>query len=109
MTIMTNITDKKELSLKHIWIISQKNQTHFDFTGILEGAGRKDVKEYKISDLARYMLNPDPVIIYKELLGCKIAFKKPLTASIIDKIKNIFSKNHEDTSTDRYSKIFSFQ
>ena len=107
---MINITDKKELSLKNVWMISPvnqtgANQTQFDFTKILEGADWKHVKEYKISDLARYMLNPHPVIIYKELIGCKVIFKKSLTASIIDKIKNLFLKNHEDTSTDRYSTV----
>ena len=76
-----------------IWIISGGGEPQIDLSQI-EGAKKneqvKAVKEYRISDVAYYLLNPKPIEVDKRLIGCEIHFQQRLTTKIIEKIKRIF-------------------
>lgn len=68
---------KDELKLDVMWIISNGKYTDIDLSRICAGVNAKTVAEYKISDLARYLLNPNPIHVYKKLIGCRIHYHQP--------------------------------
>ncbi len=59
---------------KDIWIISKGRYTELDMTRIAGGNVSGPVKEYLISYIARYMLDPKPIQVDKKLVGCKIEY-----------------------------------
>ena len=79
---------KSKLCSGDIWVISKGRYTNFDLSMIWEGAKKKTVVEYSISELARYLLNPNPIQINKKLVGCEIHYRKPFY-SIKEKIRKI--------------------
>jgi hypothetical protein len=78
-----------------IWIISGGRDSQIDLSAI-EGAKKneqlKAVKEYRISDIAYYLLNPMPIEVDKRLIGCEIHYQQGLTTKIIEKIKRLFPR-----------------
>ncbi|MFA6008562.1 MAG: hypothetical protein WC799_01165 [Desulfobacteraceae bacterium] len=67
-----------------VWIISESKTSAFNLNSIGESNISGPVKEYKISELALYLLNPDPIVIQDKLVGCYITYKK----SGFNKFKN---------------------
>jgi hypothetical protein len=63
------------------------------------------VMEYRISDLARYMLNPTPVEIEKRLVGCEVLRNRPLSRGKAGKIGRLINRvlktgdDHTETLT----------
>ena len=57
-----------------IWIISKGIYSNTNLNRICDGARAKTTVEYRVSDLARYLLNPNPVQVNKKLIGCEIHF-----------------------------------
>jgi hypothetical protein len=79
---------------RDIWIISKRKNIESLLAGIGGDFRGKPVAEYRISQLAWYLLNPYQIEIKKRLLGCKISFKKSRACRIKDKYKlsKIFPK-----------------
>jgi len=57
-----------------IWIISEGRFVDPDPSCLLPGKLTGPVKEYRISDMARYLLNPEPIEVKKRLIGCEIHY-----------------------------------
>jgi len=78
-----------------LWVISGGRDSQIDLSAI-EGAQKnekvKAVKEYRISDIAYYLLNPEPIEVDKRLIGCEIHYEQRLTTKIFDKIKCLFPR-----------------
>jgi hypothetical protein len=78
-----------------IWIISGGRDSQIDLSAI-EGAEKNEqlnaVKEYRISDIAYYLLNPKPIEVDKRLIGCEIHYQQGLTTKMIEKIKRLFPR-----------------
>jgi hypothetical protein len=74
--------NKDKLCPDPIWVISKGKYAEFDLSRIWDGVKEKRVVEYNISELARYLLNPNPIQINKKLVGCEIHYRTPF-----DKIK----------------------
>ena len=78
-----------------VWIISGGRHAPIDLNAI-EGAKKNEqvkvVKEYRISDIAYYLLNPRPIEVDKRLIGCEIHYQQRLTTKIIEKIKRLFPR-----------------
>lgn len=55
-----------------IWVISEGRYTRFDLGRIIEDGVETTVREFRISDLARYMIDPKPVEVKKRLVGCEV-------------------------------------
>ncbi|MBI9087187.1 MAG: hypothetical protein JEZ11_26570 [Desulfobacterales bacterium] len=55
-----------------IWIISEGRYIDVDLGRLVQGNVTGPVKEYLISDIARYLLSPDPIEVEKRLLGCEV-------------------------------------
>jgi hypothetical protein len=54
------------------WIISEAALSRLDPTEFDPEADRGPVKEYRISEIGRYLLNPAPIEIRKRLIGCEL-------------------------------------
>jgi hypothetical protein len=53
------------------WVITEGKLTRLDPTEFDPEAEKGLVKEYRISDIGRYLLNPGPIEIRKRLVGCE--------------------------------------
>jgi hypothetical protein len=54
------------------WVVSEGRLTRLDPTEFDPEAERGVVKEYRLSEIGRYLLNPGPVEIRKRLVGCEV-------------------------------------
>ncbi len=59
-----------------VWIISQGRFSDIDLDRMVEGDVTGPCKEYKISDIGRYLLNPNSIEIKKKLIGGEIHYKQ---------------------------------
>jgi len=59
----------------NVWIISEGRFSDIDLDRIVEGDAAGPCKEYRISDIGRYLLNPDTIEIKKKLIGGEIHYK----------------------------------
>ena len=75
-----------------VWIISKGRDSQFDMSTIEGGKHTDTVKEYQISDIAHYLLNPNPIEVEKRLIGCEIHYPQRTTTKIIDNVKRIFPR-----------------
>ena len=73
-----------------IWIISEGRHTGEDFSGIIQGSPPLHVREYRISALSRYMLDPGPVEIQRRLVGCEIQYFKPESPPLRKRLGRLF-------------------
>lgn len=80
--------NKDKLYPDGIWVISKGRYAEFDLSRIWDGVKKKRVVEYNISELARYLLNPNPIQIDKKLVGCEIHYRTPFY-KIKEKIRRI--------------------
>jgi hypothetical protein len=72
------------------WIISEGRNIDVDLCGIEEVPDEGTLREYEISDIARYLLNPDPIEIKKRLIGCEIHYRKPRLTRIKEGSSRLF-------------------
>ena len=83
---------------RKIWIISESkpsDKEHLD--SIKDDNISGPFKEYNLSELGWYLLNPSPIIIKDRLIGCNITLKKSKQRKISDKIKDFFLKRSEES------------
>ncbi|MGB5748788.1 MAG: hypothetical protein WBM69_17540 [Desulfobacterales bacterium] len=59
-----------------VWIISEGRFSDLDLDLMVEGNVTGPCKEYKISDIGRYLLNPNSIEIKKKLVGGEIHYKQ---------------------------------
>lgn len=72
------------------WIITEGRNIDVDLSRIDAVPDEGTLKEYKISEIARYMLNPNPIEIKKRLIGCEIHYRKRGLSRIKAAITRIF-------------------
>jgi hypothetical protein len=75
-----------------IWIISRGKPVKLDLSKIGPGIQLTPVMEYRISDLARYLLNPSPIEVKKILVGCEVHYHQPLFDKIKEKLRQLLPK-----------------
>ena len=82
-----------------VWIISESNPTDINLDALEEKNISGPVKEYHVSELGCYLLNPESIVIQDRLVGCHIAYRKPWYRKIMDNLARPFAgkKNGEDT------------
>lgn len=71
-----------------IWVISKGKRTDMDLSRICEGSETETVTEYSLSELGRYLLDPNPIQVEKKLIGCEIHYYPPFY-KIKSKIRKI--------------------
>jgi len=72
----------------NIWIISEGRDTDVSLEGVNDGKVAGPYKEYKISDIGRYLLNPNSIEVKKKLIGGEIHYKQ----GELKKIGKLFRK-----------------
>jgi hypothetical protein len=70
----------------NIWIISKGTYIDLDLGRFCEGGQPTTVTEYKLSELGRYLLNPNPIQVEKKLIGCEVHYRPPY---LKDKIRKL--------------------
>ncbi|MBW2427621.1 MAG: hypothetical protein JRF56_01585 [Deltaproteobacteria bacterium] len=73
---------------KAIWIISERHISDIDLSERVDGKVDGPLKEYRISDLARYLLDPNAIEVKKKLIGGEIHYKQ----GPLKKLKNSIGK-----------------
>ena len=73
----------------NIWIISEGRYTDVSLEGVNDGKVAGPYKEYKISDIGRYLLNPNSIEVKKKLIGGEIHYKQ----GALKKIGRLFPQN----------------
>ena len=70
----------KDSNISHdnskIWIISEGRHSDVNLKGVVDGNAAGPYKEYKISDIGHYLLNPHSIEIKKRLIGGEIHYKQ---------------------------------
>ncbi|MGD8650981.1 MAG: hypothetical protein PVF92_02775, partial [Desulfobacterales bacterium] len=74
------------------WIISDGRKSQFDLSAIDGGKVNENVREYQISDIAYYLMNPQPIEIEKKLIGCEIHYPQRTTTKIVEKLKRLLPR-----------------
>jgi len=92
---------KGKLRSGNVWVISKGRYTDLDLSRIWEGAKTETVTAYKLSDLGRYLLDPNPIQISKKLIGCEIHFRPPFD-KVKAKIRRILPSKLHGLIKDRY-------
>ena len=75
-----------------IWIISECENAASDLSAIEDAPEDGTPKEYIISDIAYYLMNPDPIEIKKRLIGCEIHYHHRRLAKIKDALSKLIPK-----------------
>ena len=61
---------------RKIWIISDGRYSDIDLKGLVDGDISGPYKQYEISDIGRYLLNPQSIEVKKKLIGGEIHYKQ---------------------------------
>jgi len=107
---MTNERTAGEHTRGPIWIISGGRYVKLDVGRLVKGKDYGPVKEYHISQLGRYLLNPDPIEVEKILIGCEVHFHQPSTLGLVGFFKRLLpskKKNPPQESSQPPQVIFS--
>ena len=71
-----------------------------DLSGVVQGPAPRHIREYRISELARYMLLPRPVEVKKRLVGCEIHPARSVTLTMRDRLRRLFRRSGEEKDRD---------
>ncbi len=86
----------KDSNISHdnsrIWIISKGRHSDDDLKGVIDGNAAGPYKEYEISDIGYYLLNPHSIEIKKRLIGGEIHYKQGVLKKIGKSFRKILSK-----------------
>jgi hypothetical protein len=88
---------------RDIWIISGRRGTPPDLLPLKDKGEYQFASMYQISDLGRYLLNPEPIEIQKPLIGCKIQYRPRPWVSVGKRIRNMLStkgRRYEDEGSE---------
>ena len=69
-----------------IWIISEGRLLDFDLQRRVEGNVSGPCREYRISDIGRYLLNPSSIEVKKKLIGGEIHYKQGGVKKILKRL-----------------------
>ncbi len=72
-----------------LWVISDGRLIKRDLSNICKEVASGEFMEYKISELAYYLLSPNPVKVKDRLVGCRIKRHKPSAGIIRDIINKV--------------------
>ncbi len=86
-------TSNRNLSQNNdgIWIISKGRLPDIDLSGVIDEKVDGPYKEYNISDIGRYLLNPHSIEVKKKLIGGEIHHKQGTFKKIRESIRKILS------------------
>ena len=77
---------------RKIWIISDGRYPEIDLQGVVDGNASGPYKQYKISEIGRYLLNPQSIEVKKKLIGGEIHYKQGVLKNIGKSFRKILPK-----------------
>ena len=100
---MSDRINNKNLTNK-VWIISEGRIINLDMSSIITEQVSGPVTEYRISEITRYLLNPETIKLEEKVIGCKVHYKVP-TSGVIKRFMNnlIFRKEDPSKTTDAFT------
>lgn len=84
---------------RKIWVIKDRDASENTLNALKEENITGPIKEYSLSELGWYLLNPNPIIIKDRLIGCNITLKKSKQRKIKEKIRGFFYKKPNDADS----------
>jgi hypothetical protein len=75
---MTQLPHSDTSDPHRIWIISKGRYSAWQPPDAAGPEPKGPTKEYRLSELARFMLDPRPVQVKRRLVGCEVAYRQPL-------------------------------
>lgn len=84
-----------------IWIISEGRFSDTDLGRVVEGRVDGSHKEYKISDVGRYLLNPRSIEVKKRMIGGEIHYRQGGFKKICRALGKILPKGSRDGKIDK--------
>jgi len=72
-----------------IWIISEGRSSDINLSRLVDGKVDGPHKEYKISDIGRYLLNPRSIEVKKKMIGGEIHYKQGVFKKIRHALRKI--------------------
>ncbi len=83
-----------------IWIISQGQTINIDPSSICEEPVSGPVTEYRISELGRYMLDPNPITLEEKVMGCKVKYQRKPSGRVGNFLKKLVSGKNSSSDDD---------
>lgn len=88
--------DNQYISRSDVWVIADQWDDD-PVSGIgpvvtADGDAIQSVKEYRISELGYYLLNPNPIMIKKQLIGFEYFYSRPAFHNILTKIRHLLPR-----------------
>ncbi len=81
---------KNSNSKSGVWIISEGTPVSLDLSNICNEAVSGLIIEYRISEFARYLMNPNPITLEEKIIGCKIIYPAEKTG-MLRRVRRWFS------------------
>ncbi|MBW1850632.1 MAG: hypothetical protein JRJ15_04230 [Deltaproteobacteria bacterium] len=97
--------NQEPLHHNDVWIISKGRHAKFDLGTICRDVKTTFVREYRISDLAKYLLDPNPIEVKKMLIGCEVNYHQTFSDKAREKVRQILPPGLQGLLKDK--KIFS--
>lgn len=88
---MNKTTSDALLQAEAAWIISDGRYLKPEPESLGLKNARGPLREYPISDLGRYMLNPHPIEIEKKLVGCEVVYPPGWGRSVAHRLRRLLS------------------
>ncbi len=98
---MLTIRKKQTYDPGRIWLISNSGLIKPSESCLYPDIQATSATEYFISDIARYMLNPNPIEIPKKLIGCEVYPVQPAVKRFKDKLKKLLPKKKGESSEEK--------
>ena len=86
---MLPIKDSVSNDSSKIWIISEGRSSDANLKEVIDGNVAGPCREYKISDIGRYLLNPNSIEVKKRLIGGEIHYKQGALKKIGNALRKI--------------------
>ena len=80
-----------------IWLISEGSPVTLDLSNICKEPISGPNTEYRISELTRYLLNPNPITLEEKVVGCKVLYRKPSSGLIKRIMTKMFQRAKNPT------------
>lgn len=100
---MPDISNMIETTMDEIWVISDGRIVSLDLDSICGETVSGPVTEYRISELARYMLDPAPIVMEEKVIGCKVKYRKPSSGAVKRLIGRIMRRKGDHGDDDRFT------
>ncbi|UCH80647.1 MAG: hypothetical protein JSW20_13050 [Nitrospiraceae bacterium] len=81
----------------NVWIISDGRIINLDLSSITSEQISGPATEYRISEIARYLLNPAPIKLEEKVVGCKVHYKVP-PSGMMKRFMDILTFKKDDPS-----------